>query len=198
MYIQTWHLLPYLIVIQRLFVIKICAQNIERIFDLGLGHAGQGGGLLEANETLFSGAQDNKIKVWNVSTGALLFTITGHTNWVNCFAVIDEWLFSGAEDDTIRQWQLGTFAPVRTINVGEPVVALVAHQGSLFSGGESSIKQWDINTGTEIRRFSGHAAQVTCLVFHDDLMFSAAQDFTVRMWNLSLASPTPITLGGSN
>ena len=180
-------------------VSSVNSQTLVRTFDFAAGHTGEGGGLLEANGTIFSGAQDSRIKVWNVTTGEIIRTVTGHTDWVHAFAVIDNWLFSGGRDSTVRQWTLGSFAPVRTMNAGGWVMCMAAHQRMVYAGTTGNlIIQWNPDTGVEVRRFSGHTATVRGIIHHNNLMFTASEDYTVRRWDLSLASPTPTTMGGSN
>lgn len=162
------------------------AQDTTRIFDMSVGHMGEGGGLLEYNGTLYSGAQDTRIKMWDIKTGQLISTVTGHTNWVTSFAIAGSWLFSGSRDSTIRQWTLNSMRPVRTINVGAWVLVLQDYNGVIYSGDRAFvITAWDINTGTVIRRFTGHTGAVRAIAINNDVIYSGSEDRTVRMWNIA-------------
>jgi WD40 repeat protein len=46
--------------------------------------------------------------VWNLNTGQLLTTLTGHSNSVNSFAITPDGqtLVSGSQDRTIKVWRL--------------------------------------------------------------------------------------------
>jgi WD40 repeat protein len=64
---------------------------------------------------LASGGWDGAIRLWRVSDGALLRTITGHTNWVNCIAFSPNGriLASGGEDRTLRLWRVSDGAQLQ-------------------------------------------------------------------------------------
>ena len=57
---------------------------------------------------LFSGSDDNTIKVWDVATGACLQTLEGHARWVRsvCVSADGSRLFSGSRDNTIKVWNI--------------------------------------------------------------------------------------------
>ena len=180
-------------------VVNVDAQNVLRTFDLGRGHRGEPGGILEHNGTLYTGAQDSVIKLWDVKTGAYIRDIKGHTDYVISFAVIDNWLFSGARDNTVKQWVLGSFAPVRTMNAGGWPSCMIVHDRALYVGTIGNVViQFNPDTGAETRRFTGHTGTVRAILIHNNMMFTGSEDFTSRRWNLSLPNPTPTTLVGTN
>jgi WD40 repeat protein len=51
-------------------------------------------------------------------------------------------------------------------------------------GSDKSIRVWEIKTGKEIRKFTGHGAAVRCLAFtpNGDYLVSGSEDSTVRIW----------------
>lgn len=57
---------------------------------------------------LASGSRDKTIKIWDVSTGLCLITLTGHDNWVRglIFHSGGKYLLSAADDKTLRVWDL--------------------------------------------------------------------------------------------
>ena len=57
-------------------------------------------------QTLVSGSWDKTIKVWELSTGKLVRTLTGHENPVDSVAISPDGqtLVSGSDDKTIRVW----------------------------------------------------------------------------------------------
>ena len=61
-------------------------------------------------QTLASGGRDDTIHLWDVDTGTLKHTLTGHSDDVYnvAFSPDGETLASGSEDDTIRLWDVGT------------------------------------------------------------------------------------------
>ncbi|XP_040572716.1 lissencephaly-1 homolog [Lepeophtheirus salmonis] len=57
---------------------------------------------------LASGSRDKTIKVWDVSTGQVLFTYVGHDNWVRglVWHPGGKYLLSASDDKTIRVWDI--------------------------------------------------------------------------------------------
>ncbi|KAJ3115492.1 protein with putative role during mitosis, partial [Physocladia obscura] len=55
-----------------------------------------------------SGSRDNSIRIWDAVTGANLFILTGHENWVRTvqFHPNGKFLFSVSDDKTLRVWDL--------------------------------------------------------------------------------------------
>ncbi|WP_293219197.1 hypothetical protein [Microcoleus sp. PH2017_29_MFU_D_A] len=58
-------------------------------------------------QTLFSGSVDKTIKIWQVSTGKELHTLTGHSEPLYSVAISPDGqtLFSGGSDETIKIWR---------------------------------------------------------------------------------------------
>ncbi|EED82430.1 predicted protein [Postia placenta Mad-698-R] len=55
---------------------------------------------------LASGGMNSIIRIWDITSGECLFILTGHTDWVNCLAILpnDDRVASGSEDCTIQIW----------------------------------------------------------------------------------------------
>ena len=56
---------------------------------------------------LASGSADNTIKLWEVATGRLVRTLTGHADRVAdvAFTPDGRWLASGSSDKTVKLWR---------------------------------------------------------------------------------------------
>jgi WD40 repeat protein len=56
-----------------------------------------------------------------------------------------------------------------------------------ISGGDGVVVLWDVETGEELKRLTGHAGQVWCVAFSPDgqRALSGSQDGTVRLWNVA-------------
>ena len=82
---------------------------------------------------LFSGSNDNTIKVWDVATGTCLQTLQGHTDWVNsvCVSADGSRLFSGSWDNTIKVWNI-------------PVVAQLSSSSSSVSSASAAVLSSDV------------------------------------------------------
>ena len=119
---------------------------------------------------LASGANDDTIKIWEISTGHLLRTLYGHSSNVNALAVSPDGklLASGSGDMTSKR-EFPTF-----------------RQGGIVGGTrDNTIKIWDVQTGREIKTLRGHELPVGAVAFSEDgrTLTSASGD-TVKVWDI--------------
>ncbi|KAG2224593.1 hypothetical protein INT45_003733 [Circinella minor] len=68
----------------------------------------------KANARLFTGSDDFLVKVWNVQTGHLIYTIRGHQNVITDIAINEEntLIATASSDGYVRVWKMETFEPV--------------------------------------------------------------------------------------
>jgi WD40 repeat protein len=106
-----------------------------------------------------SGSDDKTIKLWRVSDGALVRTLTGHTNWVNrvAFSPDGTLLASGGLDNTIKLWRVSDGALVRTLTGHTNYVLSVAFSpdGTLLASGsyDKTVKLWRVSDGALVRTY---------------------------------------------
>ena len=95
---------------------------------------------------IVSGSTDNTIKIWNLETGVLHRTLTGHDDWVRsvCISPDGRTLVSGSYDNKI--WNLETGVLRRTLTGHENSVLLVCIRPdgrTIISGSDdNTIKIW--------------------------------------------------------
>ncbi|KAI9261484.1 hypothetical protein BDA99DRAFT_511475 [Phascolomyces articulosus] len=68
----------------------------------------------KADARLFTGSDDFLVKVWNVRTGHLIYTIRGHQNVITDIAINEEntLIATASSDGYVRVWKMDTFEPV--------------------------------------------------------------------------------------
>jgi WD40 repeat protein len=144
-------------------------------------------------QTLVSGSNDQTIKVWNLRTGQLLRTLSGHSDYVSCLAISsdNQTLVSGSNDQTIKVWNLRTGQLLRNLEpqgysngVGDVAVSLDGQ--TLVSSDSSDIKLWNLRTGQLLRTLEGHKFPVRDLVMSSkgETFASGSLDGSAKMWNL--------------
>jgi WD40 repeat protein/predicted Ser/Thr protein kinase len=101
-------------------------------------------------QTVISGSRDKEIKVWNLRSGELLYTLTGHKGSVLSITISSDGktLFSGSEDKTVKVWDLTTQQEINTITKYlDAVTSLeISPDGkTLISGShDGTIKIWSV------------------------------------------------------
>jgi WD40 repeat protein len=67
--------------------------------------------------TLASGSADPTVRLWDVTSGELRSTLTGHADWVNAVAFSPDGrtLASGSADATVRLWDGDLPNPISSI-----------------------------------------------------------------------------------
>jgi WD40 repeat protein len=65
---------------------------------------------------VISGSDDNTVKVWNLQTGEVQFTLQGHSDSVLAVAVTADGkrVISGSDDNTVKVWNLETGEEIAT------------------------------------------------------------------------------------
>src|SRR2546429_246374 len=141
--------------------------------------------------TLASGSEDGSVKLWDVETGALLWS-GWHTKVTLCLAFSPDGslLASGSQDGSVRLWEATLGTPVEDIPHPGPVFALAwSPDGRELASSDvaGTIRLWEMQqTGPArcVQTLSGHATLVRGLTFAPDgsRLVSASWDSTVKLW----------------
>jgi WD40 repeat protein len=157
-------------------------------------------------QTLASGSDDKTIKIWNLSTGQEIRTLTGHSNSVQSVAISPDGqtLASGSGENT-KIWNLSTGQEIRTLSeyygYSAAPVAISPDGQTLASGSDDkTIKIWNLSTGQKIRTLTGHSDSVGSVAISPDgqILASGSDDKTIKIWNLSTGQEIRTLTGHSD
>ena len=143
-------------------------------------------------QTVASGSSDKTIKLWNVTTGKEVRTLTEHTDvWSVAFSPDGQTLASSSYSMAIKLWNVTTGKGVRTLTGHTATVWSVAFSPdgqTLASGsGGNTIKLWNMATGKEVHTLSGHTNAVNSVAYSPDgqTVASGSDDTTIKLWNVA-------------
>ena len=65
---------------------------------------------MECQKFILIGSADKTARLFNIASGRLIFTFTGHTNWVTsvAFAPDGKTVLTGSADTTARLWDVAS------------------------------------------------------------------------------------------
>ncbi|KAG2744123.1 WD40 repeat-like protein [Suillus brevipes Sb2] len=116
-----------------------------------------------------SGSRDGAVKLWNVDTGKIIKTWTGHTKEVRSVSWSPDGgrVVSVSNDGTFRVWDVENGKTILgPINAGERVWAVCySPDAKMIATGGIRLKIWDANSGESLTSFEEHSA---CLAWTSD------------------------------
>lgn len=99
-----------------------------------------------------SGSMDGTVRVWNLSTGQCIHTLTGHTSLVGLLGLSPSHLVSAAADSSLRVWDPETGELKHTLQAHTGAITCFQHdEFKVLSGSDGTLKMWDIRDGSFVR-----------------------------------------------
>jgi len=173
------------------------------------------------NKYLATGSRDQTVKLWEIESGALLRTFTGHTNDVVSVSFSQDGRTLASAADNVLLWdiytgeQLGTGPPhilgkawkeppPGHFSVRSRILDFVSFSPNgllaISGGSDKLIKLWDARTRRIIQTFQVHDSRVRTAVFSPDSRYvlSGGDDRTALLWDVSTGYPLRFFKGHSS
>jgi WD40 repeat protein len=173
------------------------ATTGEISFGGTLGHSGPPNAIAFSPDGRLAatGGVDQKAKVWDTTTGQVLYTLSGHTYDINSLAFSPDGtrLATASEDYTIRVWDLtpakeALFIPfANSLTSGWSMGLSYSPDGAriLTDYTDGSARIWDVASGRELLQLSLPSTQILNTSYSSDgkLVATANDDNTIVVWD---------------
>ncbi|KAL8941002.1 MAG: hypothetical protein Q9211_002007 [Gyalolechia sp. 1 TL-2023] len=144
-------------------------------------------------DILVSGGCDRDVRVWNMSTGATVHILRGHTSTVRCLKMSTSRVaISGSRDTTLRVWDLTSGTCTNVLMGHQASVRCLEIHGDLVVSGsyDTTAKIWSISSGQNcLAILQGHTSLVGQLQMRDSTLVTGGSDGSVRVWSLNTYNP---------
>lgn len=146
-------------------------------------------------QLIVTASRDRTARTWNVETGKPGLTFEeGHAYLASSalFFPDGQRLLTAAVDNTARIWDVATGGEVHRLERTGRSAAIAMSSDAIWiatGSDDKSAKLWDAKSGQLVRKFSGHAVEVTALAFSPDSKWLITGDAKghVKLWNRETA-----------
>ncbi|KAJ2984985.1 hypothetical protein NUW58_g5778 [Xylaria curta] len=149
-------------------------------------------------DILVSGGCDRDVRVWDMTNGACLHTLRGHTSTVRCLKMSDaNTAISGSRDTTLRVWDIRQ-GVCRNVLVGHQAsVRCLEIKGDIVVSGsyDATAKIWSISEGRCLHTLTGHFSQIYAIAFDGQRVVTGSLDTSVRVWDAHTGEPIAVLQG---
>jgi WD40 repeat protein len=163
---------------------------------------------------LASGSEDRVVRLWDAQTGSLVRALAGHAKGVEVVAFTPDGklLVSSSADQTMKIWDVDTGRLARSIQVttqgihGLSSIAFSPDGQRMVSALGATVGLWDVSDWSLLRTFTtgeshtsgdmtyccGSTAEAVRFDARGQLIISAHEDGTIKVWNPKPTHPLPL------
>jgi len=153
--------------------------------------------LMFRGDRLVTGGRDETVKIWDLSVGKCVSTLSGHSDNVWYLQFDEDKIVSGSADKTICFWDSRSGKCYSTLMGHERGLSCLHFEDDLLMSGSAdrAIKLWDLRTMRCRDTLLGHTDAVYCLYYHDNRLISGGEDKTARVWDVDVGRCVAVISG---
>ena len=151
------------------------------------------------SQLIASGSEDSTIKIWNLSTGKEICTLSGHSDVVRSvtFSPDGQTLASGSDDKTIKLWNVETGKEICNWSghSKEVTTVCISPDGQTLASGsdDKTVKVWNLKTGKKKLIITKDLVYFKSFAFSPDgQIIAIGCDNWIILWSLSKQDETRI------
>jgi len=150
--------------------------------------------LFLTEKLLYVGTLDSTIKTFDISSGKLMKTFSGHSRLVSCVLVTEKFVISGSADTTIKVYDKHSGKEIITLaGHTSTISSLLYSNGLIFSGSaDGIIKIWNpktgkcLNTLTTDANTHGYGRPINTLKIVGNTLYSGSIDDKLTVWEFGI------------
>ena len=142
-----------------------------------------------SGEFIATGGEDKVVRWYDVSTGILISSLTGHESDIYALEVSGDGatIVSGSGDRTVRLWDTKRKEILKILPLADAVISVaISKTSKVVAAGslDGNVYLCNIASGHLIRKLSGHSDSVYSVRFtkNDYMLLSGSLDKTVMSW----------------
>jgi WD40 repeat protein len=181
--------------------IALCAINsfriydaVTRVLDSSIGGFGSISSMIVTQDwKTVAVADNNNIRIHNVTDGTSITTLFGHSGTVTGTAINSDGslLATGSYDETVRLWDMETFSSVKNISYHSYYTSTVSfsYDDTFLASGsyDTTVGLYNLDIGRKSEPFSNYFSYGSPLSYSPDgqIIATGTHNMTVRLWNAS-------------
>ena len=144
-----------------------------------------------SNGLIACGLYGGNITIYEYSTGNLIQTLKGHSNYVKSIEILNEqFMASGSSDTQVIIWDLYLYLYSIKYNLSQHqggVMCVKRLSYNLMASGDDNglIIIWNWLNGSLVHKLIGHTRSVSLDLYDDQTLISGSRDTTIKLWNIT-------------
>lgn len=148
------------------------------------GHTSYISCLMIHKNKLYSGSNDNTIRIWNTETNEEITILRGHVEHVYNLIIRENKLYSKSFDRTTRVWNIETYDILEILYSDiDYIKNIKCYDNCVYHLVNETIHVWNKKT-KQIWYLKGHNDHINNFTIHKNKLYSGGYDKNICIWNL--------------